>query len=83
MKKYETVFTNKRSEDSKPIYLIVKDEGTYQKTSEDECTYTETGTLFDPRKFDLTCEWEIPAMAWYTVFTESIDAYTRGELNVA
>jgi len=53
MIKWETEYTNNIGDLSYPIYLIVKDDGTY----------------------DLWCEREIYAMAWYTIYEESVKQY--------
>ena len=53
MIKWETEYVNNIGKHKYPIYLIVKDDGTY----------------------DLWCEHEIYAMAWITIYDESIKKY--------
>lgn len=35
--------------------------------------------VYDDR-YDLECEYEIYAMAWYNIYVRSVKAYERGEL---
>lgn len=64
--KYKTKFTVQHGKNKEyPIYLIIKDEN-----AED-----------DVRKYDLWCEKEIYALAWWDIFTESIEDYKRGDLD--
>jgi len=54
--KHKTKFTNKVGRTSYPIYLIVKDENAENNI----------------QKYDLWCEKEIYAMAWWDIYEESI-----------
>jgi len=53
MIKWTTDYVNHIGKEEYPIYLIVKDDGTY----------------------DLECRFEIYALAWYTIYEESIKKY--------
>jgi len=64
MIKVKTRFTNKIGETEYPIYLIVKD--------------TESKDVPFENRYDLECKYEIYAIAWWDVFTESIKDYENG-----
>ena len=53
MIKWKTKYINHIGEEEYPIYLIVKEDGTY----------------------DLQCEFEIWALAWYDIYKESVKEY--------
>ena len=64
MKKVKTKFVNSIGNNDYPIYLVIKD-------SKEGIPFSDE----DLNNYDLWCEFEIPAMAWYEVFIESIEEY--------
>lgn len=61
--KYKTRYINKIGKKSYPIYLIVKDENAENNIN----------------KYDLWCEKEIYALAWWDIYEQSIKDYEGGE----
>ena len=88
MKKYDTGIAVYIGEDSYPIYLIVKELDKddlamieYWKSSEiNKEEKRKIKYKVWSRKYDLQCEHEIYALAWYDIYTEAIGNYENGKL---
>ena len=88
MKKYDTKIAVHIGEDNYPIYLIVKkldkDDLAMIEYWENSEADGEEKTKIEHniwgRKYDLQCEHEIWAMAWYDVYTNAIKNYNDGKL---